>query len=59
MTSLKKALYIKNNFPEAAYYLGLIYLQESNKSQGTMWLRKALQFAEKLNEGSILYNSDT
>ncbi|STX49955.1 methyltransferase involved in chemotaxis (CheR domain) [Legionella busanensis] len=59
MTSLKNALYIKNNFPEAAYYLGLVYLQQGNKNQGAKWLRKALQFANKLNEGSILYTVDT
>ncbi|WP_419419246.1 CheR family methyltransferase [Legionella sp. D16C41] len=53
--SMQRALYLKNTFPEAAYYLGLIYLQIGQSRQGVHWLKKSLHFATKLNENSILY----
>ncbi|MFA5961042.1 MAG: CheR family methyltransferase [Tatlockia sp.] len=52
--SLQKALYLNNHFSEAAYYLGLIYLQKSKPTQGLKLLKQALN-SVITSKGKILY----
>lgn len=45
--SLQKALYIKNNFPEAAYHLSLLYLQNHQREKGIKLLKQSLIYAKE------------
>ncbi|KTD09425.1 CheR family methyltransferase [Legionella jamestowniensis] len=58
--SLNKALSIKPDFPEAAYYLGLYYLQNQERKRGLELLLHAAKEAKKMNkETSMLFSSAT
>lgn len=58
--SFKKALTVKPNFPEAAYYLGLYYLQNKQKEEGLKLLLRALNDAKKIDkEKTMLFSKDT
>jgi chemotaxis protein methyltransferase CheR len=50
ISSLQKALYLKNNFPEAAYHLSLLYLQNKQEQQGMKLLKQSLLYAQSLSK---------
>jgi tetratricopeptide (TPR) repeat protein len=54
-TLLQKALYLKKDFIEAAYYLGLIHLQNENTNQGLKSIKQALIYAQETqNKESVV-----
>ncbi len=54
ITDLQKALYLDPRFPEAAYYLGLIYLQHQERKQALRYLHQALNSAKTRHKDSTL-----
>ena len=60
IVSLQKTLYIKSKFPEAAYRLGLLYIQNNHKEQGLKLLKQSLSYAiEQQKNNTVLNNYET